>query len=76
MIHVETIKGQKVVEVQGTNSVILSDLAHVINGVKYHLLMKENNLTNEQANTIMTGVFMESMMEDFDTKGDNDGDKD
>lgn len=76
MIHVETIKGQKVVEVQGTNSVILSDLAHVINGVKYHLFMKENGLTNEQANSIMTGVFMDSMMRDFDTRGDNNGDKD
>ena len=71
MIHVETIKGQKVVEIQGTNAVILTDLAHVINGVKYHLLMKENSLTDEQANAIMTRVYMESMMEDFDTKGEN-----
>lgn len=76
MIHVETIKGQKVVEVQGTNAVILTDLAHVINAIKYRLLMKENELTNEQANSIMTGVFMDSMTRDFDTKGDNNGDKD
>lgn len=74
MIHVETIKGQKVVEVQGTNAVILSDLAHVINGVKYHLLMKENKLTNEQANTIMTQVYMDAMLSDYDTKGENDED--
>lgn len=76
MIHVESIKGQKVVEVQGSNSVILTELEYVINAVKYRLLMKEEGLTNEQANSIMTGLFMESMMKDFDTKGENNGDKD
>lgn len=78
MIHTTSANQEQLaVEIIGSPVEILYELTCTLIGVKKKMLIGKMNMTEEEANAVMTKVFFQAMtMDDNGKVDDRDGDKD